>query len=183
VSCTTFQTSKLYYDVYCVILQEIHGHFIFRLNIESYYGHQGQLPSIDLFLSESDSPQQRHLKKLFYRKAEKSLSKWKFFEELVKSLNSQVDILSRGCLTFLKLSFEFQVKIKTHIEQFDDCFIHPFGDKTMSISGYTFKLCKFFFLRNIPMRAVKFENTGGSGNVSKPEITFAAYKSFMEPSN
>ena len=141
------------------------------------------MPSVDFFLSESDSQLQRKLKKLFYCKAEKSLHKWKFIDELVKSLNSQVNILSQGCLTFLKLSFEFQLKIKAYLGQFDDCFIHPFGNKTISISGYTFRLCKFFFLKHVHMRAVNFEYTGGSGNVSRQEIEFAAFKSHMEPHN
>ena len=124
---------------------------------------------------------QRSLKETYYSQVERDHKEWNFLDELVKSLNSQVDVLFRACLSFLKLSFEFQIKLKSFLNQINDYFIHPFGNTTISISGYTFKVFKFYFLRDIPMHAVNFENTGGTVNVSKQELLFAAFKSFAEP--
>jgi hypothetical protein len=156
--------------------------FVFRFNYQKNYNYIGDAPAKEEFINFHDTKEQVHSKEKFY-KSKLLKNNWCFKQELKKTIENEAKILSLSALHFVKMCFDFQIRLKQHLQILDDEYIHPFEKRLTSLSGYTFLVCNFYFLNNYDFFAVNYEYTGKSTNCSKPELEVSLFYEFFEPQN
>ena len=150
-------------------------------NFQQKYDTSGCQPDLEAFVKFSDTSGEVEQKKIFHEDWRTKNFQWTFKKELLAAVESEAVVVFKTCCAFIKSCFEFQSLIKEHKNLSDSYFVHPFESGIISISGYTFKVCNHYFLRNYDIFTVPFEYSGNSVRSSKPELEFAAFKSATEP--
>jgi len=107
--------------------------------------------------------------------------KWSFKGQLLQSVNQEATITLKACTKFLNSCFSFQENIKTFLDINDKNLIHPFDKRILSISGYTFTVCSYYFLKQYLIFGVNFEYSGNFVNTSRGELEFVTFKAHTEP--
>jgi len=153
----------------------------FRLNCEENYNYDAEPPDVEDYFLFMDTESQINEKKLFYLTLTDTYFKWNFKEQLFASVSNEAFILLQTCTKFLYSCFSLQEKIKSVLKITDKKFIHPFEKRLSSISGYTYKVCNLYFLKNYVFSKVNFEYSGNFVKTSRGELEFASFKEFTEP--
>jgi len=143
----------------------------------------GDMPNFSDFCLFVDSKMQIEKKKNFVDEQKKQGGNWNLKKELLQSVTQEAKVVLKACLSFVLSCFSFQESIHKMLNLNDQKFIHPFDSNISTISGYTFKVCSYYFLKEYPLHGVNFEYTGNSINSSRGELEFATFKEFNEPEN
>ena len=153
--------------------------YLCRFNAEKNYDFNGPIPDISNFILFSDKKQEVEDKKIFVDNFGKN--NWNFKEQICSVLASDLLIFATSCLTFIKNTFDFQARLKQHLNIQNNLIIHPFGDNTTSIASFSQKQFSYYYLNEFEMFAVKNEYSGIIGNVSSGEYEFVCFKTFANP--
>jgi len=154
--------------------------FFFIFNFEENYDFVGKLPDVNDYFLFGDTSLQIEEKKCFYEQLPKN-GNWSFKDNLLKSTDQDAIIVLKTCTSFLNDCLSFQENIKSFFKLQDKKIIHPFEKRIISISGYSYIVCNYFFLNEYNFFAVNFEYTGNFVNTSRGELEFVTYKEFSEP--
>ena len=139
--------------------------FYSRFNLRTNYNYDGQIPDVTKFYLFSDTKDVIGSKKIFVDNFENK--KWNFREQIISCLANEVLVLAKACLTFIKNSFDFQAQLKEHLKMGDNLICHPFGDKMSSLSAFSQKQFSYYYMNKHDIYGVKYEYTGGLGNISR----------------
>jgi hypothetical protein len=137
-------------------------------NKTQFYNYVGTPPPLVDFYQFSDSNAERIEKSKFWLTLN---LEWSFKENLLLTLQYETKIFVMCCLSFLTQCFELQDLIANELQLKTEeiHFIHPFGWKISSISGFTSAVFSYFFMNNYEMYSVMQPFTGNSVQISRGE--------------
>lgn len=138
-------------------------------NRNEFYNYVGNPPKLIDFLQFSDTNDEREHKKIFCSKLQ---APYNFNDNLINTTRYESKLFFFCCVSFVQQCFELQDLIfKTAKNQHEKLnFIHPFGWKISSISGFTYAVFAYFFMNDEIMHTVMHPFTGSSVQVSRGEI-------------
>lgn len=143
-------------------------------NKNDFYNYVGNIPSLQDFYQFSDTLEDKHYKKLFWNQL---ISPYSFNEHLINTTRYESYIFFLCCMSFLRQAFEFQSLIKNYVvdKPSKTEFIHPFGWKICSISGFTFAVFSYFFMNDDIMYSVMQPFVGNSVLSSRGEFEWTTW--------
>ena len=144
------------------------------------FDYDGEVPTLQFFLSSLDSKEEKKLKTEYVSDLNKIDYKWNFKKELEQFCEQKLFLLTCACLKFIKDSIEFQLELKN--TDFPSLtLIHPFGFPLCTLSGFVYKLYKVLILNNFPMYIVKNEFGISTRNVSLIEYEWVSMMEHFFP--
>jgi len=142
------------------------------------FSYQGQIPNILYFLSNLDSKSIVEEKKAFVANFKKQKYIWNFQKELLQFSELKIWLLMLSCLTFIDECISFETLVKTSLNLSNNVILNPFSFPLCSLSGYSYKFFKYFYLNNYDIYVVKNEFGMNLKNVSKLEYEWSTYMDF-----
>ena len=143
------------------------------------FGYKGSIPDSKFFFEFSDTETERLEKIEYICNFKKNNFNWIYSKELMQFCEEKLTILSLCFLKFIHESFSFQILL-----QKDDEFklIHPLASNICSLSSFTYKLYKLFYLNDYEIFAIKNEFGGNlSKEVSAQEYEWSCFMQFKYP--
>ena len=145
------------------------------------FSYQGNVPTVNYFLSTLDDSKTMEAKMKFHQKLQTELrSKWNFQKELLAFCEQKVWLLTLACIKFISDCFEFQQQLKVW-NLSTTSLLHPFSFPLCSLGGFVYKLFKVLVLNDINVYAVNNEFGIGSKSVSKVEYEWASFMAHKYP--
>ena len=143
--------------------------------------YHGNIPDIAFFTSNLDSPEVTCQKVEYVKNFNKQNYIWNFQKELLQFAELKLLLLVLCSLHFIEDCLEFQNQMKKLLfTKQNDFFLHPFSYPLCSLSGFSYKLFKIFFLNNYDIFVVKNEFGINSKNVSKIEYEWTSFMEYKE---
>lgn len=143
-------------------------------NTPPFYNYVGNIPKLKDFLNFADTDQEIAFKKDFWFQLKPP---YNFNINLIETTRSQSHIFAQCCLAFLRQGFELQDLIRNYVTNKTEKleYIHPFGWKISSLSGFTFAVFAYFFMNDESMFSVMQPFTGQSVNTSRGEFEWTTW--------
>jgi hypothetical protein len=156
----------------------IRSFFPYKFFEAKHIFYQGNIPDISYFLNNFDSTDRTKEKQNYVSNFQKQNRTWNFRKELLQYAELKLWLLMLSCLSFLKESLTFQSNLKNAIKFEKDVLLSPFSYPLCSLSGFSYKLYKYFFLNQFEIYSVKNEFGLKSKNVSNIEYEWASFMEF-----
>ena len=142
--------------------------------------YQGEIPDLSYFVSNLDSPDVHQQKIDYVNNFREQNYVWNFQKELLQYAELKNLLLMLCSLHFIEECLRFQNQIKSLIQDSKDLTLHPFSYPLCSLSGFSYKLFKIYFLNKFDIYVVKNEFGVNCKNVSKIEYEWASFMEFKE---
>ena len=139
----------------------------------------GETPEFTFYLEDFETDTTKKEKLDYYRLI--SMKNWNFKKELLAHVTQKLDLVHQAVVLFLKEAYMFQDLIKVESNQANLGFIHPFNSPICTLSGFIYRVFKYYYLNQIQMHIVKDENGGKQRNISRLEHKYASYLDFCFP--
>ncbi len=156
-------------------------YFPVHFNSHSNYNYKGEIPGLDFFLLFTDSASVRKEKEKFVTTLQKQKYCWQFEKEIVRFCDENAWLLTVCCLKFLKECLDFQLSLQQNKNFNELNLIHPFAHELCTLSGFVYKVFKYFYLNYEDIYCVNHEFGYPFRNVSKVEHEWASYLEYLHP--
>ena len=143
-------------------------------NKETFYNYVGNKPNLEDFFLFTDTVEDKYNKKLFW---DQLTVPYNFNVNLIETIQNESQLFFLCCIMFLKQAFELQDLIRNFVENKTQKleYIHPFGWKISSISGFTFAVYSYFFMNDFNMYSVMQPFVGNSVLSSRGEFEWTSW--------
>ena len=143
------------------------------------FNYFGETPDFTFYLDDFETEATKKQKLDYYRLI--SLKTWNFKKELLTYVTQKLDLVYQAVVLFLKEAYMFQDLIKLETNQVKLGYLHPFNSPICTLSGFIYRVFKYYYLNQIDMHIVKDENGGKQRNISRVEHKYASYLDFSFP--
>ena len=143
------------------------------------FDYDGETPPFTLYLDDFETDTTKQQKLDYYRLI--SMKNWNFKKELCSHIGQKVHLVLQAVILFLKEAYMFQSLIKLQTKEANLGYIHPFNTPICTLSGFIYRVFKYYYLNDIDMRIVIDENGAKLRNISRIEHKYASYLDFSFP--
>ena len=143
------------------------------------FNYFGEIPDFKFYIDdfETDTTQQEKL--AYYRRV--CMKSWNFKKELLMYVSQKLNLVQQAVILFLKEVYMFESLIKVGTNQINLGWIHPLNAPICTLSGFIYRVFKYFYLNHVDMRIVRDENGAKLRNISRLEHKYASYLDFCFP--
>lgn len=170
------------YDILALFDKKIERYFFpEKFNSLDNFEYKGAIPNLHYFIDFKDSQDEIAKKETFIEDLKKRNFEFDLSKETEIYCEKKAFCLMKGCLAFISEIIQFQTTLEDSNNAKIYYFLHPFGNKLCSISGYVFKLFKLYYLNDQDIFAIAKEYGSEGRKTSRGEHMFCSLMDFKHP--
>ena len=140
------------------------------------YNYVGRKPNFCDYQLFNDSEQDVNEKKLFYDQLPNY--DWNFNEQLMSNFQNETLVAIKAVLKFLVEAFRLQSML-SEVTGKDPAAIHPFNNRVLSLSGFSYAVFHFYYLNDVEAYSVANPDVAvGRTQTSRPEFEYVAWLNY-----